>query len=122
MQDAGSHRKHVTAPDEASLHAAVAAVPAGSWGVGVSGGADSVALLRLLIERYRTRRDIRVHVIHLDHQTRGGQSGADAQFVRELCEGNGVACSVALRDEVERWMVGGTAGETGSLPSNVSAR
>lgn len=48
--------------------------------IGVSGGRDSVALLRQLIELgYR-----RLIVCHLDHQLRGRVSGADARFVGRL--------------------------------------
>jgi tRNA(Ile)-lysidine synthase len=47
--------------------------------IGVSGGADSVALLDALVQSgYRPR------VCHLNHQWRGAESDADAEFVREL--------------------------------------
>jgi tRNA(Ile)-lysidine synthase len=64
-----------------SLQSAIDSVPAGPWAVGVSGGADSVALLSLL----RMRRDLQLVVAHLDHETRAGGSAADAAFVRDLC-------------------------------------
>ena len=70
---------------------AVASVPAGAWAVGVSGGADSVALLALL--RYRS--DVSPHVVHLDHETRGDASAADAAFVARLAAARGLACTVA---------------------------
>lgn len=47
--------------------------------VAVSGGPDSVALLDIL-----NHLGFAVEVAHLDHQTRGGDSAQDAQFVREL--------------------------------------
>ncbi len=47
--------------------------------VGVSGGADSVALLDALVSA-----GYRPHVCHLNHQWRGAESDADAEFVREL--------------------------------------
>ncbi len=47
--------------------------------VGVSGGADSVALLRTLDQL-----NIPVTVAHLNHQLRGAEADADEQFVREL--------------------------------------
>jgi tRNA(Ile)-lysidine synthase len=75
----------------------ISAVPAGAWAVGVSGGADSVALLALL----RERPDVRCHVAHLDHETRDGESAADARFVVDLCARWDVACSVARRSEIE---------------------
>ncbi len=59
---------------------AVETVPAGPWAVGVSGGADSVALLELL----RSRNDLSLHVVHLNHQTRGDASDGDADFVAQI--------------------------------------
>ena len=47
--------------------------------VGVSGGADSVALLNAIVALGH-----RPHVCHLNHQWRGAESNADAEFVREL--------------------------------------
>jgi tRNA(Ile)-lysidine synthase len=63
----------------------------------VSGGADSVALLRLL----RDRPDLRLQVAHLDHETRGGASTDDARFVADLAARLGLACTVARLCEVE---------------------
>ena len=55
-------------------------------GIAVSGGADSVALLRLL-EDLRKELGITVLVLHLNHALRGSASDADEQFVAELaCE------------------------------------
>jgi len=83
--------------DEA-LTRAIAAVPAGAWAVGVSGGADSVALLRLL----SARNDLRLVVAHLNHQTRGEESDADLEFVRLLCRELTVGRYLALREEIEK--------------------
>ena len=52
-------------------------------GVAVSGGADSVALLRLLV-RLRDELGITLAVVHFDHALRGTESEADAAFVAEL--------------------------------------
>src|SRR5690242_1283039 len=52
-------------------------------GVAVSGGADSVALLHLLLE-LAPRLGISVSILHLDHMLRGEESRADAEFVRNL--------------------------------------
>jgi len=52
-------------------------------GVAVSGGADSVALLRLLLE-LRAETGIVLSVVHFNHQLRGAASDADAQFVADL--------------------------------------
>jgi tRNA(Ile)-lysidine synthetase-like protein len=81
--------------------AAVAQVPPGAWGVAVSGGADSVALLSLLRERAVREPALVLHVVHLDHQTRDGASAKDAAFVQALAERWGMPCHVARRDEIE---------------------
>jgi tRNA(Ile)-lysidine synthase len=54
-------------------------------GVAVSGGADSVALLRLL-ERLRDTLGITLAVVHFNHDLRGAESEGDAAFVAELAE------------------------------------
>lgn len=48
--------------------------------VGVSGGADSLALLEALY-RLRTTFDVQLHIVTLDHGWRGAASAADAHFV-----------------------------------------
>src|SRR5665213_922555 len=52
-------------------------------GVGVSGGADSVALVRLL-ENIQSELGIRLTVLHFNHQLRGAESDADEKFVAAL--------------------------------------
>ncbi len=54
-------------------------------GVAVSGGADSVALLRLLLE---LRKDLGIvlSVVHFNHKLRGAESEADEKFVAELAQ------------------------------------
>ena len=109
------------------LQAAAASVPAGAWAVGVSGGADSVALLSLLRSRAVPGGDLSLHAVHLDHQTRGRASTADAAFVSELAARWGFACTVARRDEVEARLLRSPAGAaapaaTPALPANPSAR
>jgi tRNA(Ile)-lysidine synthetase-like protein len=83
------------------LQDAVSRVPAGRWAVGVSGGADSVALLRVLA----ARGDLTLVVAHLNHQTRGVESDADEAFVVALCRALGLACQVARREEIEPRLV-----------------
>jgi tRNA(Ile)-lysidine synthetase-like protein len=84
--------------DSGALPATIDLVPAGTWAVAVSGGADSVALLRLL----QSRIDLKLHIVHLDHQTRGAASTADAQFVADLAQAHQVPVTIALRENVER--------------------
>jgi tRNA(Ile)-lysidine synthase len=55
-------------------------------GVAVSGGADSVCLLYALLE-LAPRWDLCLSVLHLDHQLRGKESSADAEFVADLARG-----------------------------------
>ena len=52
-------------------------------GVAVSGGADSVALLRLLLE-LRQELGVVLSVVHFNHKLRGAEADADEQFVAEL--------------------------------------
>jgi tRNA(Ile)-lysidine synthase len=58
-------------------------------GVAVSGGADSVCLLHVLVE-LAPRWDLSLAVLHLDHRLRGEESRADAVFVL------GMACRLGL--------------------------
>ena len=57
--------------------------PGDRVGVAVSGGADSVALLRILLE-LRTELGIVLSVAHLNHLLRGAESDGDEQFVHDL--------------------------------------
>lgn len=59
--------------------------PGDRVGAAVSGGADSVALLRLLLE---LRKDLGIvlSVVHLNHKLRGAESDGDEQFVSELAQ------------------------------------
>jgi tRNA(Ile)-lysidine synthase len=61
--------------------------------VAVSGGADSVALLHLLLSLAADWR-LRLHVLHVDHRLRP-DSGRDADFVRALGTRLGVPVDVA---------------------------
>ena len=51
--------------------------------IGVSGGADSVALLRGLVQ-LRNEFALSLHVAHLNHKLRGAASDADATWVGQL--------------------------------------
>src|ERR687898_2418127 len=55
----------------------------------VSGGPDSVALLRALVEL-----GSEPVVLHVDHGLRGEESREDAEFVLELCRKLNVRCEV----------------------------
>lgn len=79
------------------------AAPRRRWLVGVSGGADSVALLHLLVQGGLRK----LVVCHLDHRLRGRASSADGRFVRNL------AASLGLPFEIERVEVARLAQERG---------
>jgi len=69
--------------------------PRGSWGVALSGGADSVALLLALWAAFPQRR-ARLVALHFDHRLRGRASRADASFCRKLCAALGVRCAAGV--------------------------
>jgi tRNA(Ile)-lysidine synthase len=57
--------------------------PGDRVGVAVSGGADSVCLLHALLD-LREQWNLRLSVVHIDHQLRGQASVEDAAFVEAL--------------------------------------
>lgn len=78
------------------------------WLVGVSGGADSVALLHLLHRKgFR-----KVVVCHLNHRLRGRAAAADARFVAKLAEHLGFPCESAADDVRARMKLHGESMET----------
>jgi len=71
--------------------------PGDRVGVAVSGGIDSVALLRILLE-LRQELGIVLSVVHLNHTLRGAESDADEQFVRNLARVHELECFAEGRD------------------------
>lgn len=65
--------------------------PGDRVGVAVSGGADSVALLRLLLE-LRGELGIVPSVLHFNHQIRGAEADEDENFVATLAVQHGLEC------------------------------
>jgi len=65
--------------------------------VAVSGGADSVALLRLLLE-LRSALGIVLSVVHFNHMLRGEASDADEQFVAALARAHALEIHCAHGD------------------------
>jgi tRNA(Ile)-lysidine synthetase-like protein len=63
------------------VRSAIETVPPGRWVVGISGGVDSLALFCAL---HRFRPDIEVMLAHLNHESRGAESDADAEFVDNI--------------------------------------
>jgi len=66
-------------------------------GVAVSGGADSVCLLHVLCA-LRSRWDLRLTVLHLDHKLRGEESRQDAAFVRDMAAALGLPFELGEAD------------------------
>lgn len=64
--------------------------------VAISGGADSVALLLLLLDM-----GYRVEAVHCNFHLRGAESDRDEAFVRKLCEDRGVPFHLAHFDTRE---------------------
>ena len=65
--------------------------------VAVSGGQDSVCLLHILV-RLQEELKLKLHVAHLNHQLRGADSEADAQYVSDLTRQLGIPSTVERRD------------------------
>ena len=65
--------------------------------VGVSGGADSLCLLHAL-NILAPEFDWQLHVAHLNHQLRGEEAQADAEFVRDLARQWNLPYTIEARD------------------------
>lgn len=59
----------------------------------VSGGADSVCLLHLLVD-LREKYSLKLRVVHVHHGLRGEEADRDAEFTRGLCSRLRVSCQV----------------------------
>ena len=72
-------------------------IKAGRYLIGLSGGADSVALLMTLLPDIRDGR-IAAEAVHVNHGLRRTESDDDEKFCRELCEREGVPLTVYRAD------------------------
>jgi len=71
--------------------------------VAVSGGADSMALLHLLLALNATTDwKLRLHVAHLNHQLRKEDADEDAAFVQAVCDDLSLPCTIETRDIAAR--------------------
>lgn len=68
-----------------------------SVAVGVSGGADSMCLLHILI-KLKVEYGIIVKAVHLNHNLRGEEAKRDENHVRDFCRKNGVELTVFSED------------------------
>lgn len=75
--------------------------PGDRVGVAVSGGADSVALLLLLLE-LREKLGIVLSVVHFNHKLRGKASNADEKFVAKLAVKHGLEFHCASVDVAKK--------------------
>ncbi|MBU0687468.1 MAG: tRNA lysidine(34) synthetase TilS [Candidatus Margulisbacteria bacterium] len=76
--------------------------------VGVSGGADSIALLQLLAD-YRRQLNISVHVAHLNHLMRGADADGDEKYVQQLAKSFSFPITIerfAVREYAEKNKMG----------------
>ena len=73
----------------------------GSYVIGLSGGADSVALLELFVREIAPRFDCRISAAHVNHRLRP-DSGLDQMLVEELCAERGVPLHVETLDPESR--------------------
>jgi tRNA(Ile)-lysidine synthase len=79
--------------------------------IGLSGGADSVALTSALIE-LRERLGLKVSAAHLNHRIRGAESDRDEEFVRAMCARLGIELIVERADGLD----------ASTLPANLEER
>ncbi|MFC1937266.1 tRNA lysidine(34) synthetase TilS [Chloroflexota bacterium] len=63
----------------------------------VSGGPDSVCLLHILVS-HQKELGVELHVAHLNHQLRGAESEADAQYVADLARQLSIPATVEQRE------------------------
>jgi tRNA(Ile)-lysidine synthase len=94
-----------------SIRASELLHPGDRVGVAVSGGPDSVALLRLLLE-LRKELGIVLSVVHVDHKLRGAESDADADFVCTLAREHKVQCRSTIADVAQHALQAGISIET----------
>ncbi len=65
--------------------------------VAVSGGADSVCLLHILVG-LQAKLKVKLHLAHLNHQLRDADSEADADYVSDLARKLGITATIERRD------------------------
>lgn len=80
----------------------------------VSGGADSVVMLHLLLE-LAEELDLRIIVAHMDHGLRGEESRRDFEFVRDLAKSRGLEFTSKLLEKGELKGLGGSPQEAARI-------
>jgi tRNA(Ile)-lysidine synthase len=74
---------HIRACNTIARHAMIR--PGDRLGLGVSGGADSVAMLRIFAD-LQSKLGITIFVLHFHHQLRGADADEDERFVKAIAE------------------------------------
>ena len=113
MRRKGSRTRGVRVPAALRLDTTLLK-PGVRLAVGLSGGADSVALLRALAAR-SAELGLVLHAAHLHHGMRGAEADGDRDFARELAGGLGLPFHEARVDvaaEAEANAAAGKAAET----------
>lgn len=78
--------------------------------VGLSGGADSVALLHLLHNR-QAEEGWQITAVHIHHGLRGKEADEDARFAEEFCSSLGISCIVKRYDVAKEALLRGIGEE-----------
>lgn len=78
--------------------------------IGVSGGADSVCLYKMLYE-LREKLGIKIYVIHIHHGIRGEEADRDEEFVCKMCERDEVSYKVCRYNVPEYAHINGLSEE-----------
>ncbi len=65
--------------------------------VGVSGGADSMCLLFVMLS-LRSRLNMTVTAVHIHHGLRGAEADADEAFTKAFCQGKDIECVIFRTD------------------------
>lgn len=68
--------------------------------LGVSGGADSVALLDILYDM-SVEYDLKLHVVHVNHGLRGLAADNDQKYVEDICRQRNISCRIFKFDVAE---------------------
>ncbi len=89
--------------------------------VGLSGGADSVALLRALAER-SSELGLVLHAAHLHHGLRGDEADGDLEFCRELAARLGIPFHAARVDTAAEARPDAAAGKSGETIEEAARR
>ena len=79
--------------------------------VGVSGGADSMFLLHLLLKK-KSEINFYIKVIHVNHHLRDSESERDKDFVKSFCENKNISSNLLFKS-VRYYIHGKRRGKVG---------